>query len=179
MSCCPNFSIIVAHCQNGGIGYRGKIPWNVPADLRHFQIVTTTTKQLHKENAIIMGRKTWASLPRKPLPNRRNIVISKTLASGKGFEVYPSLDDALEFLGQDDFIERIFVIGGSQLYKESLEHPSCKYAFVTVIGQEYECDAFFPTKEFLKDDWNVVHTTQVLRTEDGTPYVFTQFVKNN
>lgn len=149
------FDILVACTKNGGIGYQGKIPWYLQPDLKWFQTKTTETIHPHKRNAIIMGRNTWNSLPKKPLKNRRNIVLttSKMVEDiiAEGGEVYRSLDDALEYLKKDPVVEQIFVIGGGKLYETAISHPVCKCVYLTRIEKEYECDTFFPI-EFLKDD---------------------------
>lgn len=173
----PHFALMVAYSNNGGIGMNGKIPWHIPADMKHFQMVTTTTQNPAKTNAIIMGRKTWESLPTKPLSKRRNIVLSRSTTDRPGVEVYDSLDTALTVLGRESEVERIFVIGGEQIYKEALAHPNCRYAYVTIIGEDYECDAHFPSSEFFKPDWYPVWNSPVLRTIDGITYIFCEYEK--
>lgn len=158
------FSIAVAYTKNdGGIGKDGRIPWYLPPDLKYFQRLTTQTSDRSKQNAVIMGRNTWLSLPKRPLQGRRNIV----LTTGKniegiiadGGEVYRSLDDALTHLGNDNTIEKIFVIGGERLYNVAIDHPMCRHIYATVLelgegvgegkgkGNAGECDTFFPVEK--------------------------------
>lgn len=174
----PKFAIMVACTPMGGIGCNGTLPWNVPQDLHHFRSVTTRTFDPKKTNAVIMGRKTWDSLPNKPLVKRRNIVLSRTQhVSTSVADVHPTLDDALKTLQSADDIESIFVIGGAQVFAEALKHPSCAYAYVTTIGHPFECDAFFPKDAFLSSEWRVMRTSKVLKTQDGIPYVFSEYAK--
>lgn len=147
------FDILVACTESGGIGKDGKIPWYLPPDLKWFQEITSDTEEPLKKNAVIMGRNTWNSLPKKPLKKRRNIVLTTcSLEDGykdiitDGGEVFHSLDDALTHLQKDIHIERIFVIGGEKLYKTAINHPRCNYVFVTLIKNDYLCDTYFPIR---------------------------------
>ena len=142
-----DFSIIAAFDSRYGIGKNGQLPWNLPADLKHFKEITTTVTDPAKKNAVIMGRKTWESLPPKfrPLPGRVNLVLSK---EGKpdlppGVLNSPDFDDALKQLSRRD-IENIFIIGGAQIFALAIEHPSCQRLYVTHVQGEYGCDVFFP-----------------------------------
>jgi dihydrofolate reductase len=78
MTADPNFAIVVAATQSRGIGYKGSLPWKLPGETAHFKKLTTQTVDPTKQNCVIMGRKTWFSIPERfrPLPNRRNIVIT-------------------------------------------------------------------------------------------------------
>lgn len=107
--------IVAAVSSNGVIGIDGRLPWILPSDLRHFKNIT-------KDKAVIMGRATFESIGSKPLPNRYNIVVSKTLSKVNTFPnltVVDSLDAALWAADNDEYKE-VFVIGGAQLYKEAL-----------------------------------------------------------
>jgi len=141
------FSIIVAFDSQYGIGKNGLLPWKLPADLKHFKEITTTVTNPAKKNAVIMGRKTWDSLPEKfrPLPGRVNLVLSKEnkLNLPAGVLCSKSLDDALNQLSSPG-IENVFVIGGAQIYAHAMEHPSCQKLYVTHLQGEYGCDTFFP-----------------------------------
>ena len=147
------FSIIVAFDSQYGIGKNGQLPWGLPSDLKHFKEITTATASPAKKNAVIMGRKTWESLPEKfrPLPGRVNVVLSKVGCSSFPPDVLrsQSLEDALDQLSSLD-IENIFVIGGAQIFAIALRHPLCHRLFVTHVQGEFGCDAFFPpiSKDF-------------------------------
>jgi dihydrofolate reductase/thymidylate synthase len=139
------FSIIIATTRSGGIGFDNEIPWICPEDMKHFKQLTTSCSY-RKQNAIIMGRKTWESINKRPLPNRLNVVLSSSseLDVPHGVLVYDSLDRALQSLSVMKNIETIFVIGGSQVYKEAIQHPHCFHFYRTVIHDDVECDVFVP-----------------------------------
>lgn len=127
-------SIIVAINRNNGIGFRNQLLYWLPNDLKRFKALTTG-------HTIIMGRKTFESLPKGALPNRRNIVLSRTETTFPGAECYPSLQQALEKVNQD---EEVFIIGGASLYKEAM--PLAHRLYITEIeDKEKEADAYFPT----------------------------------
>ncbi len=139
-----NFNIIVAHDLNYGIGIHNQIPWHLPVDMSYFKDVTTSA-QNGKKNAVIMGRKTWESIPEKfrPLPNRFNIVLSKQHSSIDGANVSSSFEDALVMSNNDD-IDKVFVIGGAQIYDEAIQHKKCDSLFITKVYKSCDCDTFFP-----------------------------------
>src|SRR3954452_19830353 len=126
-------SFVVAHARNRVIGRDGGLPWHLPADLRRFRELTTG-------HAVVMGRKTYESLPERfrPLPNRRNLVLSRDPAYvAPGAEVFPDLDSALAACTGD-----CFVIGGGTTYAEALRVADRVYA--TEIDAEIDGDTFFP-----------------------------------
>lgn len=151
--------IIVAIDKNRGIGKDNKIPWMIKKDLEYFKNITTLTKDSKKINAVIMGKNTFFSIPEKyrPLPNRYNIVVSKTLKNVENVKVVENLQTGLIFCDLIPEIESIFIIGGEELYKSALEmkdeykKPILNRIYITKIDKEYNCDRFFPTidKEFL------------------------------
>lgn len=124
-------SIIVAMDKRGGIGINNQLPWHLPEDLQHFKNTTSGFP-------IIMGRKTYDSIGR-PLPKRRNIVISRNSEWNQaGVETVNSLQQAVDLLQGAE----AFVIGGAQIYSQALEYAD--RLIVTEIQAEYQCDAFFP-----------------------------------
>lgn len=133
-----HFSIIVATCLDGGIGYQNQIPWKLSADLKYFARVTQDAFKTDLPNSVIMGRKTWESIPDrfKPLKNRTNIVISRS--KGTDAIYCSSLEEALSIKASHRF-----VIGGGQVYLEALKHPSLKYIFETKVHLNTKCDVFF------------------------------------
>ena len=122
-----SFQIIVAATKELGIGLNGTLPWKLPADMAFFKELTTATESTKKVNAVIMGRKTWESLPAKfrPLPRRLNVVLTKEYLSSPEYcpdnvQKCSSLDAALDSLsdpGVSSQIEQIFVIGGAQIFR--------------------------------------------------------------
>ena len=140
----PIISIIVAMAKNRVIGKDNDMPWGrLPIDLRHFKLVT-------EGNPIIMGRKTYESIGR-PLPNRRNIVLSRQDIEIEGCEVVSSLKDAISLLINE---KEIFIIGGGHLYKEAL--TIADKLFLTHIDAEFDGDTFFPEYEHL-DFYEIDH----------------------
>ena len=136
------FDVVVAHDLNRGIGVNNELPWQCPPDMAHFKQLTTHSDDALK-NTVIMGRKTWESIPEKyrPLPNRDNIVLSKTITELSGAVVATSLNDALAKANPST---KTFVIGGAQLYDEALNHEACNTLHITRIFKRCDCDAFFP-----------------------------------
>ena len=109
------YSIIVAVEENNGIGKGNSIPWKLPEDLKYFKYITLTTSDPLKKNAVIMGRKTWDSIPElyRPLTGRVNIVISNTMAHHPTAVVCNTLKNSIEYCEINSDIESVFVIGGS------------------------------------------------------------------
>lgn len=145
---------IVAVCPNMGIGNNGNFPWHpirLSKEFKHFQRMTSTPSVEGKCNAVIMGRKTWHSIPEKnrPLKNRINIVLSRELKEVPVGAHYlaPDLDSALALLDSSDLqdkVDLVWIIGGSALYKEALESPASHRLFVTRILQDFDSDTFIP-----------------------------------
>ena len=137
-------SLIWAMADNRVIGIENCLPWKLPADMKWFRENTMG-------KPIIMGRLTFESFGAKPLPGRRNIIISRNPSySAEGIEVFTSIEGALQAT-QDS--EEIMIIGGMSLYKQSL--PLADRLYMTLVHAEIEGDAWFP--EFDLDEW---HQTQ-------------------
>lgn len=125
--------LIWAQDQNGGIGKNGKLPWHISEDLKIF-------KRLTRGHPVIMGKNTWLSLPRKPLPKRRNIVLSSNRLSG--VEHYDSLQACLKTLEKDHLYE-VFIIGGAGVYAQF--YPLATDLHITLItGKTEGLDTWFP-----------------------------------
>jgi len=128
---------IAALAENRVIGAGGKIPWHLPEDFKFFREQTT-------EHTIVMGRKTWDSLGR-PLPRRRNVVISRALTPGEntlpGAVVVNSLDEIEKLPPAGD----VWIIGGAEIYKQAL--PRCAELYLTHVVGKIEGDTFFPEYE--------------------------------
>lgn len=142
------FSIIAAVDAQNGLGKNNTLVWRLPTDLKHFTEVTTQVKNPDNINAVIMGRKTWESLPQahRPLKNRLNVVLSreKSLSLPDGVLLFASLDEALSQTSKNPKIENIFVIGGGKVYAEAVNHPDCQKIYLTHIHATFDCDTFFP-----------------------------------
>ena len=153
---------ILACTHNGGIGLNGKLPWRLKEDMKLFKRITTTIqnpndKEKGKLNAVIMGRKTWESIPNKfrPLPNRINIILSRTMnKQTEETEVENSiyvvrnleeLDKLIERLKKEEKLATPFIIGGASLYNKMFELDKISKIHLSLLNKEseYECDTFF------------------------------------
>jgi len=146
------FSIVVAAVwPNLGIGYNGGLPWkSLKPDMEYFKKLTSTPKTEGVRNAVIMGRKTWESIPAKfrPLSNRINVVLTRNPVFSVGHEdvvVFQSFDAALSNLPiMYKDLGEVFVIGGSQIYRQALEHKGLSNVYITKVYKNFECDCFLP-----------------------------------
>ncbi len=138
----PTISIIAAMAENRVIGKDGQLPWRLPDEMKHFIRLTTG-------HTVVMGRKTFESIGSKPLPDRRNIVLSSDpgLAS-EAIEVAPCLEKAIKLVAPGD---EIFICGGEQAYKDALAQADNLY--LTIVHASPDGDAHFP--EFDPDDWQL------------------------
>ena len=141
------------------IGYKNRLLYAIPSDMTRFRMLTTG-------HTIIMGRKTFESLPNGALPNRRNIVISKTREQIAGCEVYASLEEALE-ARKEAAEDECFIIGGASIYEQAL--PFADKLYLTIVEKEPEqADTFFP--EINPAEWEVKE--KEMRNENGLPFTF-------
>jgi dihydrofolate reductase len=145
-------SLIVAASANNVIGVRGELPWRLPVDLRRFKQVTTG-------KPIIMGRLTWDSIGH-PLPNRRNIVISRNPDfTAAGCDIVASPDEAVEMAGD---VDEVMIIGGGQLYREFL--PRAQRIYLTRVAVNIVGDASFP--ELVDEEWCEISRESHLADEE-------------
>lgn len=154
-------SIVVAYGANRGIGYQGKLPWRLPSDMRRFRELTTG-------GTVLMGRKTFESLPDafRPLPQRRNIVISANPSfAAAGAEVYHDIDAALRACGED-----CFVIGGGSIYEQTL--GLCERVYATAVLEGPLSDTYFP--ELPPEQWSLSERTADI-WENGTRFHFATY----
>lgn len=163
--------LVVAADADRGIGRAGAIPWRLAGDVRHFKELTCATTDPARRNAVLMGRATWESLPGRfrPLPDRHNVVLSRQerLALPAGVLHARDLDQALGALaGVTPGIERVFVIGGSQVYAAALARPECRHVYYTRIAARFDCDTFFPAFEDRFQRTAVLHEAE----EAGVAY---------
>ncbi|MEN0054714.1 MAG: dihydrofolate reductase [Mucilaginibacter sp.] len=124
-------SIIVAIAKNHAIGKNNQLLWHMPNDLKHFKDVTTG-------HTVIMGRKTYDSVG-KPLPKRRNIIVTRQAIHIEGCEVVNSVDAALALCANE---EEVFIVGGAEIYKQSL--PLTDRIYLTIIDHDFNGDTYFP-----------------------------------
>jgi dihydrofolate reductase len=145
-------SLVYAVSRNGVIGRDGGLPWHIPSDLKHFKAITLG-------KPVIMGRKTWDSLPRKPLAGRRNLVISRNVTyRADGAEVLPSLEAALRATAGD---AEVCVIGGAEIFKAAL--PLAHRIYLTRVLADVAGDTIMP--ELSAKHWREVERQSHVKGE--------------
>ena len=157
-------NIIAAVAANRAIGYQNDMVYFIIVALKRF-------KQLTTEYTVIMGRKTFHSLPKGALPNRRNIVLSRTETDFPNCDVYSSLEEALNHIGAE---EQAFIIGGASLYKEALAIADRLY-LTEIAATPPQADVFFP--EYNDDKWVVESRESRPSTDKNPAYVFVNYVR--
>lgn len=163
---------------NRAIGYQNRLLYHIKSDLTRF-------RELTMGHAIIMGRKTYESLPNGALPHRRNIVVSRSMKEMEGCEVYPNLEAALK--AAEGKTEETFIIGGESIYRQSL--PAAHKLYLTVVDDAavndaevndaainatpQQADAFFP--EINPKEWKLIE--KEMRNENGLSFSFLTYLK--
>ena len=173
------FDIVVAHDLNNAIGLDNQLLCHIPEDMIYFKTLTTATKDNTKQNIVILGRKTYDSIPEKfrPLPNRINIVISSKDNNYKNTIHASSPENALELasnLQLTNKAETVFCIGGSQIYKSLIAHKHCRFLYATLIHNTFKADAFFPD---YKPNFTQI-STQKTTTKNNLEIEFIKYKKN-
>ena len=154
--------LIWAQDENGGIGKDGKLPWHISEDLKNF-------KRLTSGSTILMGCNTWESLPIRPLPERRNIVLSSKVLSD--VECYTSVEECIETLDGDG-TEKLFVIGGSTVYRNFI-HRADELHITQVNEMTPGIDTYFPVKMLkIKKEFEKINETELSKKA-----IYTQWVK--
>ena len=154
-------SIIVAIAQNGIIGGNNTLLWHISEDLRNFKRITSG-------HPVIMGRKTFESLG-GPLPNRENIVITRQNIELEGCKVVHSIEEAISYF---DKSEEIFIIGGAEIYKETL--PYADKFYLTRVMHDYEGDTFFPS--WKEEEWTIYSQERFEKGEKYPyPFIFEEY----
>ncbi len=158
-------SIIAAVAKNRAIGFENKLIYWLPNDLKRFKALTTG-------HTIVMGRKTFESLPKGALPNRRNVVLSRTTKKLTGCDVYPSLEKALKSCKPD---EDIYIIGGARVYEQALPFAD-RLCLTEVDDTPKEADAFFPDYS----DWQIAQKEEHEKDEKHAfNYAFVDYVRTS
>jgi len=186
------FNLILAIDNNRGMGFKGGLPWRLKKDMAFFKAITTSKnlQEIEKKfgierdgpsleqefppsssslNTVIMGRKTWESIPNKfrPLAGRNNIVLSRSKGNlTGGTRVYSSLEEPISALINEK--SNVFIIGGKDIYTHGLLHPDCKRIYLTHIYHEYECDTFF---EKLPEKFELIGSSNE-ESEEGVSFRF-------
>ncbi|MCM1370089.1 MAG: dihydrofolate reductase [Candidatus Amulumruptor caecigallinarius] len=164
---CRQLWAVVAMGRNREIGINGDMPWHLPEDLKHF-------KELTLGHPVIMGRATWESLPKHPLPGRRNMVLThKANYEARGAECFPSLEDALESCAPG---EVPVIMGGGRIYAMAL--PKCTRLYVTQIEAEYpDAETWFP--EISPNEWALTEQSEIMESRCGMHYQFLIYERRN
>ena len=153
-------SLIVAVSEDWGIGKNNELLWHISEDLKRF-------KRLTFGKTVLMGKKTWESLPRKPLPGRKNIVLTDIPGEViEGSVTAYSIDDALGKCRKD---EEIFVIGGGSIYKQFM--PVADRLYITHVHLKAPADIYFPPVNLV--EWEVESEEKITEGEKGIPYTYT------
>lgn len=156
-------SIIAAVAQNNALGYKNQLLYHLPDDLKRF-------KKLTSGHTVIMGKNTYDSLPNGALPNRRNVVLSRSVKELLDCDVYTNIDEALESCGD----EEIFIIGGASIYKQMIDKAD-KIYITEVYDVPENADVFFPEipKEF-DVEYATVHEVD---EKHKYPFAFVNYIK--
>jgi dihydrofolate reductase len=155
-----SIALVLAMADNGVIGAQGGIPWRIPEDMRYF-------KGLTLGKPCIMGRKTWESLPKKPLPGRTNIVVTRDRSfSADGAVVAHSFEEALS-LAKKESLSEIMIIGGAEIYAAAL--PLADTVYLTEVHRAFEGDTML--RGFARDRWEEI-AREEHATPDGLAYSF-------
>ena len=160
----PNLSIIVAIAQNGAIGKDNDLLWHLSSDLKRFKKLTTG-------HPVVMGRRTWDSLPKKPLPGRQNIVMTnKPDFEAEGATVIHSVNDLFKVLkGNDD---EVFIMGGAAIYQALL--PFTNKLYITRVYRDFDADVYFPTIDM--SEFTLVNLSEPMFDEEsGLDYAYEEY----
>jgi len=153
-----DITIIVAIAENNAIGKNNDLLWHISGDLKRF-------KQFTSGHTIIMGRRTYLSLPKRPLPNRRSVVISDIPKEFiEGVEVVSSIEDAIKTADKE---KENFIIGGGMVYKQFL--PIANKIYLTLVHKSYEADVFFPEIDY--SEWEITDKEEHLEHEPPFSYL--------
>lgn len=153
-----NYNIIVAICGNNGIGYNNSLPWNIKEDLKIFSKLT----RRNSNNAIIMGRNTFESLPNKFLPKRDNLILSSSIIIDEKREdniikTFDNIDSIIKFCISKNY-QDVWIIGGQLIYELFLQKNIVNKLFITKINKKYLCDKFFYYNE---KDWKLTSSEKL------------------
>jgi dihydrofolate reductase len=164
--------MIVACCKNMGIGYKNKIPWHLPPDLKYFKKLTCQ----EKNSTIVMGKNTWESLNTKPLPKRKNIILSKSLNQNdvskyKNTFVFKNIPELTEYITEKK--DPVWIIGGENIYAQFIHHPQLNEIYLTRILGNYKVDTHFPD---IPKDFKVASNISI-ETYKNILYTFSKYKK--
>jgi dihydrofolate reductase len=158
-----NYNIIVAICENNGIGYNNSLPWNIKEALKIFSKLTKG----NNNNAIIMGRNTFESLPNNFLPKRDNLILSSSIIIDEKREdniikTFDNINSIIEFCNTKNYQE-VWIIGGQLIYESFLRKNIVNKLFITKINKKYLCDKFFYYNE---KEWKLAANEKLKNIEN-------------
>ena len=159
-------TLILVMDNDFAIGKNGGLLYSLPLDMKHFRETTMNS-------AVVMGRKSYESFPKRPLPNRENIVLSRRSAEIEGAKVFNNKEDLLAYVKTLD--KKVFVIGGGEIYKLLL--PYCDEAIITRVYDSFEGDVFFYDIEN-DSSWELSESSEILET-NGKNIRFLKFIRKN
>ena len=160
-----NISIIVAIASNNAIGKDNQLLWHISEDLKHFKKITSGYP-------VIMGKKTYESLPFKPLPNRENIVLTDVAGESiPGCTMVYSIPQILELCNNKN--EECFVIGGGSVYQQFMQYAETLY--ITLVDKDFEADVFFP--EISEKEWKLIENEKHFCEKNNFAYYFRVYKK--
>ena len=177
-------AIVAATADKMGIGMNGTLPWKLPGDMKFFRKTTSSVEKVNHFNAVVMGRKTWESIPKKfrPLSGRVNVVLSKDDEAREKYDipeevlVAKSLQkgfNELNAIRHKTPIETVYVIGGGKIYEEAMSTGLCEQIYLTRIHKDgIECDTFFPA--VTEERFKMVSQSPMM-TENEIDYEFLKF----
>ena len=149
-------TMIVAVAENGAIGKDNNLLWHISGDLKRFKAITTG-------HSIIMGRKTYLSFPKRPLPDRKNIILTSGDCIFEGAYTAKNIEQAFALCDSDE----VFIIGGESVYRQFL--PYTTKIYLTRVHRSYEADTFFPTLNM--NEWETIETEEHLDGEPPFTYI--------
>jgi dihydrofolate reductase len=160
----PNISIIVAVAQNFAIGLDNDLLFHLPEDLKRFKRITTG-------KALIMGKRTFYSLPKAPLPNRRNIVVTDLPGETfPGCESAGSIEEAIELVKDE---QEAFIIGGGMIYRQF--YPLAGKLYLTLVHKDMDADTFFPAIDYA--EWTEISREDLFDEKNGFSYSYLDLVR--
>ena len=161
-----SITLIAAVSDNNVIGFKNRVPWSIPEDIRRF-------KGLTLNHPVIMGRRTYESLPEKfrPLPDRKNIVLSSSLNPQEGIYIARDMSEARELTKDRDS----YVMGGKRVYSMFL--PIAERLEITRVHRDFEGDIFFPEVNY--DEWDLFNEEKGISENKGIPYSFLTYLRKS
>ncbi|XP_020482564.1 zgc:153031 [Labrus bergylta] len=180
--------VIAAVCNDMGIGKDGKLPWTLPSEFQYFLNTVTRVSKPEKMNLMVWGKLCWYSNPETlfPVANNLHVVLSTTLnkVPDQAHFLCPDFASAILLTTRPhlaDLIETIWVVGGTQVYKEALKHPWCDLLYLTDIMADFDCDVFFPAfdRGLFKEQEGFPGVPSKIQEENGVKYKFRVFKKES